>query len=147
MRVLVYFVSFQAQWKYKGTRRGHILLSRPRHSPVFIPANGTRDTALCRLFGQHFCFSLSSVTGSRLRWLALSLSLHPVWMGRGCSVVGVCISLKWGPSPSFIPCPLVTAPVAHSTQRKPSQRFDLSREPLLPGGKFIFPPGSGKLSK
>ena len=52
----VCFFPRQAQWKDGGTRREHILLSHPRHSPSSFQL-WTRDKALCRLLGQCFCVS------------------------------------------------------------------------------------------
>lgn len=131
MRVLVCFLSLQAQWKYTGTGRGHILLSRPRHSPVFGPATGTRDRALCRHPGQSCCFSLFRVTVSRLCG-AGTVSLYTVQMGLGFSAVGVCIFLKWGLSPSFIPWPLFTAPRGCLFRGSPARELIFPVCPLPP---------------
>ena len=129
--------------------KGHILLSRPRHSPVLIPASRTRDKALCRLLGHGFCFSLSQVSVQAV--LAGGVALPPVTIRWGLT------SLWWEflyfvemGSFSFLPLLL---PAALSTrgclvgENPAGDLLTFPVRPLTPGGKLAFPPGSGELSK
>lgn len=128
MKVLVFFLSPQAQ--FAGRWRRHILFSASA-IPVFIPTNGACDKAL-KFLGS-CCFSLFGVTVSRLRWAGT------VQMGLSFSAVGVCSFLKWGLSPSFIPCPLLAAPGGCLVGGNPA-RSHLSCVPFDPGGNSYSHP-------
>lgn len=85
--------------------------------------------------------SVSPVVGHRLSkqgWLAvsLSLSLNPVCLGLAFLVVGICIPLKEGLSPSF----------GHSCLGA-QRMLTFPPSPLMPGRTVPFPPSSGWLFK
>lgn len=102
---------------------------------------------LCTLPGQLCCFSLLQVTVPTLCCLVLSLSLSPVWMSLGFSIVGVCISLKGILLLFFSSCPLFMTPSGCLVEENPARDLTFPVRPLTPDGKFTFPSGSGKCSK